>query len=61
MTNQLFDNATAAATCDFLQTSGQGAMAYAAWGLATPGPFDEFGAIASVSYTHLTLPPILLV
>lgn len=46
MTNQLFDRAIAAGTCDFLQTSGQGAMAYAAWGLLTPGPFDEFGAIA---------------
>jgi len=46
MTQALFDRATNAATCDFLSSTGQGAAAYAAWGLLTPGPFDEFGAIA---------------
>jgi hypothetical protein len=46
MTQELFDRATREATCDFLSSSGQGAVAYAAWGLLTPGPFDEFGAIA---------------
>jgi hypothetical protein len=46
MTNQLFDRATAAATCNFLSTSGSAALSYAAWGLVTPGPFDEFGALA---------------
>jgi len=46
MTQALFDRATKTATCDFLSTTGQGAAAYAAWGLLTPGPFDEFGAIA---------------
>ena len=53
MTNQLFDRAIAAGTCEFLQTSGLSAMAYAAWGLLTPGPFDEFGAIAYAGVAQL--------
>ena len=46
MTNQLFNRAIAAKTCEFLQVSGQGAMAYAAWSLLTPGPFDDFALLA---------------
>jgi hypothetical protein len=53
MTNALLDRAIAAGTCDFLQQSGSGAMAYAAWGLLTPGPFDEFGAIAYAGVAQL--------
>ena len=53
MTNQLFDRAIAEGTCNFLKTSGEGAMAYAAWGLLTPGPFDEFGAIAYSAVAQL--------
>ena len=53
MTNELFNRAISESTCDFLRTSGRGAMAYAAWGLVTPGPFDEFGALAYAGIAQL--------
>lgn len=37
--------ATNAALCNFLSVTGSAASSYAAWGLFTPGPFDEWASL----------------
>lgn len=43
--NEKFKAAARAATCNMLSSVGSAAASYAAWGLLTPGPFDEWGAL----------------
>ena len=43
--NAKFAAAAKEATCGLLSTVGQTAAGYAAWGLLTPGPFDEWAAL----------------
>ena len=50
-----FKTATDQALCAFLSATGGGALNYAIWGLATPGPFDEglaasYGGLALAAY-----------
>ena len=44
-TAEKFKAAAGAALCQFLSASGSAAASYAAYGLFTPGPFDEWAAL----------------
>ena len=44
-TAEKFKAAAGAALCQFLSTTGSAAASYAAYGLFTPGPFDEWAAV----------------
>lgn len=55
MANPLFERAAESALCSFLGYTGSAALSYAAWGLFTPGPFDEwaalgYGGLAALAY-----------
>lgn len=56
-TDSKFADAAKGALCTFLGTTGSAALSYAAYGLFTPGPFDEwaalgYGAVASLAYGY---------
>ena len=50
---QKFDAAANQALCEMLSSVGGGAASYAAWGLLTPGPFDEWAALGVAGLSGL--------
>ena len=54
---QKYEAAANAALCNMLSSAGGAAASYVVWGLVTPGPFDEWGALAvagisGLAYSH---------